>query len=1533
MPQITLALSEHHKEQARADGVPNPPSSVTVSTHDLEEALDAWMRGRPDAAPDEIHAHALATLVWRQLSGDVVAERKFAAAEGRSSSPAVPVAKIDRGAVLTWAWRIAVLLLLGFMAVRAHAQIDVIQIQHNDNSLAKNYAGPFKIKEGTNLTFSIGSCPGTDCNKLIINASSTASTAWSALTSGTNSNVGTFAMSANTLDLTAATLVKLRVAGGLTTSANGDIGQNSTGGIWHFFAVGADRLIPANTNTGNSGQVPISNGDGTFTVADPIVSGPTAVGGTPSTNPVQVGCVFLTTPATLTNNQVGELQCDNGQNLLVKVINTVTVSGTVTTTPPSNASTNVTQWAGTAVDTNSGVKSAGTLRVVLATDQPQLTNALKVDGSAVIQPVSGTITANIGTSGSLALDASVTGLEVSQASTTSGQKGALVQGAVTTAAPTYTTAQTSPLSLTTAGALRTDSSAVTQPVSGTVTTTPPANASTNIAQVNGSTVSTAATGVQKVGITGNTGAAMDAAGQNASSPANELLIGGQFNTTPTTITSGNMSPFQLDNAGNLKVNVAVGGGTGGTSSNFAAAFPSAGTAIGVKNGANMVNLTADGSSNLNVNCTVGCSAAGDQSTGSTALGAANAVIAVLLTGDNKATFQLQSAGTGVYTVTPQCSFDNGTLYNVNGYIQDPISGALSLTATVASAQATTDYPVLCPQGASHAQMKVTSYTSGTANWLARATINSGPALAFGSISTSAPSLTTGQVGPISIDTTGNVRTANAALQLAQGSTTSGQTGPLAQGAVTTSAPTYTTGQTSPLSLDTGGNLRVVNNVGDTVGSSSSLAALNNAASVTLTGLQGAGVLFSSAASATFTVVPELSWDNGTTWTGSYFYNPATGAAAASLVNPTNGQYAIIGANGASNARVRVSSFTSGSISAQLRASMVMEPAVNIALLGGNVVGSTLPVSGTVTANAGSGNFATNLAQVNGNTVSTSATGVQKVGVTGNAGAAVDAAGQNVASPANEFLIGAQFNTSPTTITTGNMSPLQVTAAANLKTDISTIAGTAPSTAGKIDVKAADGDAFVRQATAANLNAQVVGNAASGASDAGNPVKAGGVFNTTQPTVTTGQRVDLQATARGELMIAKGVSGLSIDNTGFNVNNTPTVVQGNKGSNAQAWWTEIGDATNGPAAVKAASTAAAATDPALVVAVSPNNTVAVTQSGAWSLTANQSVNVAQVGGTNTVTGGVAGSMGVGGLAASGASKAGNPVQMGGVFNTTQPTVTTGQAVEAQMSARGAEIVATGVDVFHVTCDSGCTPGGSTADASAFTFGTTALNPMGAVVDDTSPNAVTENSIGTPRMSGTRVLYGNLRDNSGAYEVGIKNTDAAASDIGLVVRDPVLVQLLNAWGKVSPRNSARILGTFNRPVTSTGDAIDVNVKYPPAMADPCAGDKKNIAISQAASAVLVTGKREKIRVCSILIVGADAENISLVEGTGATCGTGTGAVIGGTTAANGPNMPAGGGFQLGNGTGTVAAQNTQGNDLCLLQSGSGRVAGNMMIAATQ
>lgn len=73
-------------------------------------------------------------------------------------------------------------------------------------------------------------------------------------------------------------------------------------------------------------------------------------------------------------------------------------------------------------------------------------------------------------------------------------------------------------------------------------------------------------------------------------------------------------------------------------------------------------------------------------------------------------------------------------------------------------------------------------------------------------------------------------------------------------------------------------------------------------------------------------------------------------------------------------------------------------------------------------------------------------------------------------------------------------------------------------------------------------------------------------------------------------------------------------------------------------------------------------------------------------------------------------------------------------------------ATGTNL-HMVCDSGCTPGGSTSDNSAFTFGTTALNPAGFVFDDAAPNAVTENNVATPRMAANRVPYSTIRDAAG------------------------------------------------------------------------------------------------------------------------------------------------------------------------------------------
>jgi hypothetical protein len=66
---------------------------------------------------------------------------------------------------------------------------------------------------------------------------------------------------------------------------------------------------------------------------------------------------------------------------------------------------------------------------------------------------------------------------------------------------------------------------------------------------------------------------------------------------------------------------------------------------------------------------------------------------------------------------------------------------------------------------------------------------------------------------------------------------------------------------------------------------------------------------------------------------------------------------------------------------------------------------------------------------------------------------------------------------------------------------------------------------------------VQGNSASGATDVGNPVKVGAVFNTTPPTVTNGQRVDAQATNRGFLLTASSLYGGGLSSGADGITNT------------------------------------------------------------------------------------------------------------------------------------------------------------------------------------------------------------------------------------------------------------------------------------------------------------------------------------------------------------------------------------------------------------
>lgn len=115
------------------------------------------------------------------------------------------------------------------------------------------------------------------------------------------------------------------------------------------------------------------------------------------------------------------------------------------------------------------------------------------------------------------------------------------------------------------GALTVTGAGGTFPVTGTVAATQ--SGTWNIGTVTAVTAITNALPaggniVGAVRILGNGGSNLDFAGQNAGAP-NAQLIGGQFNTTPTAITTGNVSPLQLDGNGNLRVNIMAGGSGGG----------------------------------------------------------------------------------------------------------------------------------------------------------------------------------------------------------------------------------------------------------------------------------------------------------------------------------------------------------------------------------------------------------------------------------------------------------------------------------------------------------------------------------------------------------------------------------------------------------------------------------------------------------------------------------------------------------------------------------------------------------------------------------------------------------------------------------------------------------------------------------------------------------------------------------------------------------------------------------------------------------
>lgn len=109
----------------------------------------------------------------------------------------------------------------------------------------------------------------------------------------------------------------------------------------------------------------------------------------------------------------------------------------------------------------------------------------------------------------------------------------------------------------------------------------------------------------------------------------------------------------------------------------------------------------------------------DVASGSTALGALNAVVAVALSGARGAGFHL-AAGTLAGTLLPEMSFDGGATYVASQFI-DPTAQTMAANFAVTNPNAITFRELVVFGGATHARVRVSAYTSGTADGVMRAT--------------------------------------------------------------------------------------------------------------------------------------------------------------------------------------------------------------------------------------------------------------------------------------------------------------------------------------------------------------------------------------------------------------------------------------------------------------------------------------------------------------------------------------------------------------------------------------------------------------------------------------------------------------------------------------------------------------------------------------------------------------------------------------------------------------------------------------------
>lgn len=220
-----------------------------------------------------------------------------------------------------------------------------------------------------------------------------------------------------------------------------------------------------------------------------------------------------------------------------------------------------------------------------------------------------------------------------------------------------------------------------------------------------------------------------------------------------------------------------------------------------------------------------------------------------------------------------------------------------------------------------------------------------------------------------------------------------------------------------------------------------------------------------------------------------------------------------------------------------------------------------------------------------------------------------------------------------------------------------------------------------------------------------------------------------------------------------------------------------------------------------------------------------------------------------------------------------------------------------------------PTDGTGLVSAAQSGTWVVRPQdasGTAITDSTAHAI--KNFPVDPSTGTALVVpssSNGTVDSGTYRVAIASNNS-----------PVAGLAVGATGSAPPAN-AILNGGVGSGATG-GLLVGITVCDTP----------KSVSITSGTTTLLITGVSGRhAYICGIHLITGVANNVALLSGTGATCGTGTAGIAGGTTAANGWNFVANGGLALGTGIGWLIRTAATGDSICVVTSSVGPLAGSI------